>query len=254
MRALLNTPSPRLGDCALSFIERKPIDLELAGAQHRAYANALIACGVEVEVLAVNAECPDGVFVEDCAIVLDELAVVARPGHPARRAETAAMAAQLSRYRELERVEAPATIDGGDVLRVGKRIFVGRTARTNDDGIAALRRICAPLGYEVAPLEVRGCLHLKSAVTGLDDGTVLLDPSSIDRELFAGLRVIEVDGDEPMAANALSAPGALIMNAAFPRTMDKVSALGLGYEIVGVNISEFMKAEAALTCMSLLIG
>ena len=248
--ALTRGVSPSIDRCELTHIAREPIDLARAIAQHDVYCQRLEALGLEVVRLTADEACPDCCFVEDTAVVLDEVAILTPLGTPARRAESPAIEEALSRYRSIARIELPATLEGGDVLRVGRRIFVGRTTRTNAAGILALRAIAAPLGYEVTPLDVTGCLHLKSAVTALDEETVLANPRWFDAAPLSPLRVVTVAESEPGAANVLAVRGEVWAHPGFPRSNEALAALG--YRTIPVDISEFIKAEAALTCKSVL--
>ncbi len=250
MRALVNRPSPALADCELTFVSRDVIDVATARRQHEAYAQALRASGVDVRVLAVNAEYPDGVFVEDVAVILDEVAVATTMGTASRRAEVSAVRGAIAEYRDVVDMALPATLEGGDVLRVGRTLFAGVSSRTNSQGVAALRAIAGPMGYEVVPVEVPGALHLKTCITALDDETCLVNRSWLDLSPFAGFRLIDVAPGEPWGANVLRLEHDLIMNAAYPATVEIVR--GLGYPVRVVDVSEFGKAEAGLTCMSLL--
>lgn len=236
--------------CELTFVDRVPIDYERAVAQHRDYCDRLEGLGLAVLRLPADEACPDCCFVEDTAVVLDEVAVVTTLGSPSRRGESAAVEAALAPYRRIERIRLPATLEGGDVLRLGRRLFVGLTTRTNAAGIAALRRIAAPHGYEVVPVRVPGCLHLKSAATALDDETLLANRAWLDPEPLRGLRIVEVAREEPGAANVMRVRGETWAHAGFPRTLARLEREG--YRVVAVDVSEFLKAEAALTCKSLL--
>lgn len=247
--AIAREVSPALGDCELSYVERAAIDVARAGAQHREYRRALAALGCRVLTLPGEAALPDSVFVEDAAIVLDEVAVLTRPGAASRRGEVDSIADALRGYRPLLAIEAPGTLDGGDVLRLGRTLYVGESARSNAAGIAQLRELLAGYGYAVQGVPTHGCLHLKSAVTQLDDGTVLLQPAWVAREHFAGFRVIEVDPAEPHAANVLRVGSALLMPASFPRTRQRL--LDTGFDVTAVDVSELQKAEGAVTCCSL---
>ena len=247
--AVTRAVSPSLGRCELSYIARTPIDVARARAQHRDYLRALESAGCGVLTLPVESELPDSVFVEDVAIVLDELAVLTRPGAPSRRPEVASVANLLRDYRSLEAIAAPATLDGGDALSIGRMLYVGQSARSNPDGIAQLRELLAAHGYAVEGVVTRGCLHLKSAVTALSDDCVLLQPAWVDRERFADFRIIEVDPAEAHAANVLRIGDTLIMPASFPRTRRRL--LDAGFEVAVVDVSELQKAEGAVTCCSL---
>ena len=171
-------------------------------------------------------------------------------GSESRRAELPAMRSVLRQYREVVDVALPATLEGGDVLRIGKTLYVGDSARTNSAGIHALRSIAGPLGYSVVPVKVPGCLHLKTCITALDDETCVVNPKWLDCEPFNHLRLLEVSANEPWGANVVRLPDTLLVNAACRETNEKIRALG--FTIEPVDISEFGKAEAGLTCMSLL--
>ncbi len=251
MIVVTRVPSEALVDCELTYVAREPIDLARALVQHQAYNHALRLCGAEVEVLPAAADLPDAVFVEDTAVVLDELAVVTWPASPARQTEVALIEPVLRGWRDVAHVMPPATLEGGDVLRHGRTLFVGWSVRTNRAGIDSLRSLAEPLGYQVVPVAVTGCLHLKTACTALDDRTVLINPAWIDPEPFAALHQVLVDPAEPWGGNVLRLNGRVLMNQAFPRTLDQVTRLG--YDVIGVDISEFLKAEAGLTCMSLMV-
>lgn len=247
--AITREVSPALADCELSHVPRAAIDVARAGTQHRHYQRALEALGCRVLSLPAEPALPDSVFVEDVAIVLDEVAVLTRPGAPSRRAEVAGVADLLRRHRPLLAIEAPGTLDGGDVLRIGHKLFVGESARSNAAGIARLGELLVTHGYWVQGVPIHGCLHLKSAVTQLDEDTVLLQPQWVERAWFADLRVIEVDPAEPHAANVLRIGDVLVMPASFPRTRQRL--LDAGFQVVAVDVSELQKAEGAVTCCSL---
>jgi len=249
--ALMRGVPPTLADCELTFHEREPIDLALAVAQHAAYGDLLRSLGLEVVELPADPALPDCCFVEDVAVVLDEVALLTMPGAASRRPEIVAVEAALSRFRPLERTALPATLEGGDVLRLGRTLFVGHSARTNEAGIARLAAVAEPLGYRVQPVPVTGCLHLKSAVTALDDERLLANPRWLDMSPFVGKGVVPVDPDEPGAANVLRVGGVVVAHPGFPRTLDRIAALG--YAVRPLDVSEFVKAEAALTCKSLLL-
>jgi dimethylargininase len=247
--AVTREVSAALGSCELSYIPRDAIDLARARKQHRDYQQALEALGCQLLTLPAEPDLPDSVFVEDVAIVLDEVAILTRPGALPRRAEVASVADVLRRYRTVLSIQAPGTLDGGDVLRVGRTLYVGESARSNAAGIGQLRELLADYGYAVQDVPTRGCLHLKSAVTQLDDNTLLLQPEWVDRERFAGFRIIEVDPAEPHAANVLRIDDELVMPASFPRTRQRL--LDAGFSVTVVDVSELQKAEGAVTCCSL---
>jgi dimethylargininase len=250
MRAIVRAPSAALSRCELTFLARQPIDVDRARQQHHGYVEALRAGGVDVEVLPAEADLPDAVFVEDAAIVLDECAVITRPGVESRRQETQGIAAALDVYRPLLTIEAPGTIEGGDVLRIGRSLFVGETLRTNADGIRQLRDAISPHGYEVASVKLTGCLHLKSAITYAGSETVVLNPDWLDADQFARWQAVPVASEEPYGANVLLVGDIVHVAASAPRTRRKLEALG--FQTATLDTSEFEKAEAALTCLSLL--
>jgi dimethylargininase len=244
--------SPALGQCELTHVERVAIDLERARAQHWAYERALEGLGVEVRQLSAGAAMADSVFIEDTAVVVEEVAVITRPGAESRRGETAAVAAALAAYRPVARVEAPGTVDGGDVLVAGKRVFVGRSSRTNEEGIRQLGRILGERGYRVEGVEVRGCLHLKSAATEVGEGLLLVNEAWIPPTAFAGLERVAVDPSEAYGANALRVGDGVLYPAHFPRTRERLARRGV--RTVAVACDELAKAEGALTCCSLLFS
>jgi dimethylargininase len=247
--ALVRDVDPALANCELSFVERAPIDVALAQRQHAAYRAALESVGCRVVEVPAVAGHPDGVFVEDTAIVVDELAIATRPGAASRRGEVDSVAEALAPWREVRRIEAPGTIDGGDVLRVGRTLYVGRSARTNTDALAQLQDLLAPHGYRVEPVDIRGCLHLKSAVTCIADGTLLLQPEWIDRAAFPAFTIIEVAPEEEHAANTLRIGDAVVYPSCFPRTQARIERAGV--RVVAVDVSELQKAEGAVTCCSI---
>lgn len=244
--------SPAIVRCELTHLVRQPIDVERARSQHERYERTLVLLGFNLVRLPAEPELPDSVFVEDTAVVVDELAVITRPGAPSRRAETVAVAAALAERRSLARITGPATLDGGDVLRVGRRVFVGLTGRTNAEGVEQLSAALEEHGYTVQGVQVAGCLHLKSAVTQAAASTVLLNPGWVDASAFAPLEVMTVDPAEPSAANVLLVGGTLVVAAAHPRTTARLESAGLA--TVTIDMSELAKAEGALTCCSLLLA
>jgi dimethylargininase len=247
--AITREVSPALASCELSHIPRSPIDAARAGIQHDEYQRALEVLGCRLVVLPAEPLLPDSVFVEDVAIVLDEVAVLTRPGALSRRPEVASVATVLRGYRPVLTIDAPGTLDGGDVLRLDRTLYVGQSARSNAGGIAQLSKLLAAYGYAVQGVPTRGCLHLKSAVTQLADDTLLLQPKWVDRELFADFHIIEVDTAEPHAANVLRIGDALVMPASFPRTQQRL--IDAGFRVIAIDVSELQNAEGAVTCCSL---
>ena len=246
--ALTRAVSPRIGECELTFADRQPIDPAIAAEEHEAYERLLVDHGCEIVHADPAPAYPDGVFVEDAAIVLDEVAVITRPGADSRRNEVESIARALEPYRALQSIIAPATIDGGDVLRAGRKLYVGLSQRTNDAAVAQLRAILDPFDYEVIATPFRGCLHLKSAVTQLDGRTLLCNPDWIDP--IAGFDMIAVDPSEPVAANVLRLGDTVIMAAEHPRTREILEQRG--YRTAVVRVGELMKAEAGVTCCSVI--
>jgi dimethylargininase len=247
--AITREVSPRMADCELSFLPRADIDLALARSQHRRYEERLAELGCSVIRLPAEPDLPDSVFVEDAAVVLDEIAIITRPGAESRRPETESVAAALRPYRELRFLARPATLDGGDVLRVGRTLFVGDSDRTNEAGIAQMRQAAEPLGYVVRAVAVHGCLHLKSAATQVAPDLLLINPAWAPPGAFAGMRFVEVDPAEAQAANALLVRGRVIHPHDFPATRRRLEDLGIS--VLPVDLSELAKAEGAVTCCSL---
>ncbi len=247
--ALTRDISPALEHCELTHLERAPIDLARAREQHEAYERALAELGCDVRRLPAGDDMPDSVFIEDTAIVLDEVAVITRPGAASRRGETAAVADALAAHRKLVRLDAPARLDGGDVMVVDRALFVGRSERTNMTGIRQLRDALRRYGYTVQAVPVHGCLHLKTAVTSLGDGRLLINRDWVPADAFAGYELIDVDADEPFAANALRIGDRVVYPTDFPRTHERLEAAGM--DVVTVPADELAKAEGAVTCCSL---
>ncbi|MDB5310178.1 MAG: NG,NG-dimethylarginine dimethylaminohydrolase 1 [Gemmataceae bacterium] len=249
LTAVTRSPGRELGRCQLTHLPRRPIDTDRALAQHRAYQAALRDAGARVIGLPADPALPDGVFVEDAAVVLDELAVITSPTPPSRRAERGAVGVALAPFRRIVRLPPDAFLEGGDVLRVGRTLYVGLSARTGEAGLRALDGIVRPLGYAVVPVRVTGCLHLKSAACAVDDATVLINRGWVEVGPFSGLRQADVPAAEPFGANVLRLPGAVLVSTAHPGTADLVR--GLGHRVVTLDVSELHKAESGLTCMSL---
>ena len=247
--------SPSIQSCELTHLARAPIDLDLARAQHADYEWALVEAGCTVRRLHAEPDMPDSVFVEDIAVVFDEFAAITRPGAESRRAETPAVIDALSRvqslhFRPLVMIEEPGTLDGGDVLVIGRRVFVGSSRRTNGAGFDQLRGMLMHVGYSVLAVPVDGCLHLKSAVTAIAPDAVLINRDWVPAEVFAGLELVDVHPAEPYAANALLVGDRVVYPAAFPRTRERLE--GRGLTVRPVDVGELAKAEGAVTCCSLI--
>jgi dimethylargininase len=250
LTAITRAVSPALANCELSFIARRPIDLERARAQHRSYEQLLEKLGARVISLPAEPDLPDSMFVEDPAIVLDELAVILPLGTETRRREAGSLAQALAKFRKLEYVRLPGMMEGGDVLRIGRKLYAGLSTRTNTEGIRQLAAILAPHGYEVTAVPVTGCLHLKSAVTCLGRNTLLANRAWFDPAPFARYEWIDVAPEEPHAANALALGDTVIFPASFPKTRARIEARG--FRVTPLDIAELQKAESGLTCSCLL--
>lgn len=250
LTAITRKVSSAFANCELTFIERKPIDLEKARAQHQAYEELLGKLGACVISLAEEADLPDSMFVEDPAIVLEEVGIICTLGTESRRKEAPTLAAALEKYRKLAYIKLPGTLEGGDVLRVGKKVFAGISGRSNPEGIRQLAVILEHHGYELTAVPVTGCLHLKSAVTYIGRNTLLANRASFAWNRLDGFEWVDIDPAEPHAANALAMGESVIYPASFPKTKEKIEARG--FRIVSLDINELQKAEAGLTCSSLL--
>ena len=251
LTAITREVSSALANCELSFIDRQPIDLDKARAQHRDYDELLNKLGARVISLPQEPDLPDSMFVEDPAVVLDEVALILPLGTESRRKEAPTIAAALEKFRKLAYVKLPGTLEGGDVLRVGKKVFVGITARSNPEGIRQFAVILDHYGYDVTAVQVSGCLHLKSAVTSLGGDKLLANRAWFDwSRISSGFEWVDMDPSEPHAGNALAVGSTVIMPASFPKTRATVELRG--FPVVPLDISELQKAEAGLTCSGLL--
>ena len=248
LTAITRVPSLRLPECELTFLERRVIDVQRARVQHRAYQDALRAAGARVVELAPLDALPDATFVEDAVLVLDELAIVAPMGAATRRGESDAMSDALLAYRPIRRLTPPATMDGGDVLRLGRTLYVGQTPRTNASAIEQLRSLLTPLGYAISAVPVTRCLHLKSACSPLDDATVLVNPEWVDPSVFGIARLVPVARTEPWGANTARVGETVILPASEPHTRAIVERHG--YRTAVADVSELQKAEAGVSCLS----
>jgi dimethylargininase len=255
--ALTRAVPTSIGRCELTHLEREPIDYARAVAQHAQYEAALTALGCRVERLREEPDLPDSVFVEDAAIVLDDLAVIMRPGAVSRRPEVGAMAAALAPHRPLAFIQAPGKMDGGDVLVTPGRVFVGMSGRTNEEGVGQLRALMTRHGFEVIAVPVTGCLHLKSAVTLASvpleggRGTLLINPDWVDRGYFGGFELMDVDPSEPAAANVLRVGDCVMCADEHPKTRQRLSVRG--FVTQSVPAGELAKAEGGVTCCSVIL-
>jgi dimethylargininase len=247
--ALTRPVSPTIDQCELTHLSRTPIDVPRAVLQHRAYEQCLVDCGCQLHSLPALPDCPDAVFVEDTCVIFDEIALMTRPGAISRRRETESVASVIKQYRKLHWIEAPGTLDGGDVLRLGRRVFVGRSGRTNAEGIEQTARVISAFGYPIMAVDFAHCLHLKSAATEVASDAVLVNPCWVDPDVFEATRTVIVDPEEPAAANALRIGKTVIYPTGYPKTEDRLRREGI--ELVTVDLSELAKAEGAATCCSL---
>lgn len=249
--ALTRQISPRFAECELTFAERLPIDLALAHAQHHAYTQALESLGCQVLELPGLAEYPDSVFVEDVAFILPEAAVLTRPGAESRRGEVEVIVEPLCPFRELLYVREPATVDGGDVLVLGKNIYIGLSTRSSVSSLSQIHSLLSRFGYRVFLIPIYDCLHLKSAVTRINEKTLLINPQMVDKEHFKGFDLLEVDPSEPHAGNILPVGDRCIYPSAYPKTLALLEARGI--KVIPLDLSEILKAEGAVTCCSLIL-
>jgi len=250
--AITRDVSRSIARCELTCLDRTPIDVARARVQHEQYRDALRRLGLDVVCLPEEPDLPDSVFVEDAAIVLDGVAVLTNPGADSRKPEVDSVARALAPFRPLLRVTAPATLDGGDVLIVGRSIYVGLSSRSSPAAVEQLRTLVGPSGYAVTGVPVRDGLHLKTGVTQVADATLLINPAMVNREHFPGFAFVEVDPSEPHAANALLVGDTIIFPVAYPRTRERLERLGR--PIVTVEADELAKAEGGVTCCSLIVS
>lgn len=245
--ALVRRPSPRLAEGLVTHIERTEIDLDLARRQWSRYVDALRNVGWVVQEVPPLESAPDGVFVEDAVVMYRDVAIVTRPGAEVRRAETIGVEKVLSGIGcDVERIVAPGTLDGGDVLKVGDTIFIGLGGRTNQSGIDQFARIVQPLGATVVTVPVSKVLHLKSAVTALPDGTIIgWDPAVDDTSVFRRYHSMpEESGAHVVVIDART----VLMAADAPQSARLLESFG--YTVIRVDISEYQKLEGCVTCLS----
>jgi len=250
LTAITREVNPAIGRCELTFLPRVKIDADVLLQQHQQYQTLLSSLGCEVVTVPTEPGLADSVFIEDTAIVLDEIAVLCRPGAESRRPEVAGVERVLQEYRTLASIQPPGTLDGGDLLRIGKVIYAGLSTRSNQSGIEQLCDIVANYGYSVKSVETTNCLHLKSAVSDVAPGTLLINSDWISQSTFGDFELIEVDREEAHAANALLVGRRVIYPSSFPLTMKKLVARGI--DVLPVDMSELQKAEGAATCCSLI--
>jgi dimethylargininase len=251
--AITHTPPPALEWGERTYVGREPIDFQLALRQHAAYCALLRELGAKVITLDVNRDHADAAFVEDTALVLDEIAIMTMPGAESRRPEPPGIERELAKFRTVRRIELPATLDGGDIVVAGKRILVGASRRSNEAGARSLQDITAPFGYVVSRVSLRDCLHLKSACCVLPDGTMLVNPAWIgDARDLHGAQLREIHPAEPFAADFATVGRTVVMSETNPRTADLVR--DMGFDVRTTPLSEFEKAEGGVTCLSILFN
>ena len=249
--ALTRAVSPLLGRCELTHLERNPINIKKAEKQHRQYEQALERMGFNIRRIEETPHLPDGVFVEDTAVVFPEMAVITRPGAESRREETKTMASVLEEYRELRQICEPGTIDGGDVLILGKNVYIGLTRRSNREGIRQFSEFLKPFGYRVTAVPVSGCLHLKTAIAVLEEDLMLINPDWVNPDIFDGFRFEFVAENEPYGANVMRSENFALCPKRFEETIKLLEKRG--YDVIAIDQSELAKAEAGLTCCSVIV-
>lgn len=250
LTAITRGVSPYMQACELTFLSRQQIDINKSVLQHRRYESCLNELGVRIVSLAADLNLPDAVFVEDAAIVLDEIAIATIMRIESRRAEVDSVANTLAQFRRIEFLKPPATLDGGDVMRIDRTLYVGISRRTNLEAINQLREILQPLNYTVVSMEVADCLHLKTGCTYLGQNTVLVNPQWVSTDQFNGLSVLTVPDKEPWAANTLTIDDTTLVPRSFPAAQRLLTKAG--FQVRTLDISELQKAEAGLTCLSII--
>lgn len=250
--AIVRPVPASIGRCELTHMDRTPIDLELARTQHDDYTNTLARLGCDVVELPSLDEHPDSVFVEDPAIVLDELAIIARSGAESRRGESESVARVLADYRTCHPITAPGCVDGGDALLIGHRLFIGISSRTNEQAMEQIRSIIEPFGYQLIPVRLTDCLHLKTAATAISQDTILCNPLWADPASFDGLRTLEIDPSEPFSGNVVRVQDTLVADSAWNGTNRRLRAAG--FEVEDIHLGELTKAEGSVTCSSIVFN
>ena len=250
LTALTRQVSPLIDNCLLENLPRQEIDAAKAARQHVEYEACLQDLGIQIVRVPDAPECPDGVFVEDPAVTLDEAAVILPMGTEVRRKEVPSVAETLARFKPLIHVRPPAMLEGGDVMRIGKTLFVGMSVRSNQEGVERFAAAVGPMGYTVKPVRVYGCMHLKSGCCYAGAGTVVANREWVDVSPFREFSIIDVPADEPWAADVLAIGETVLMPSCFPGTRRLLEQRG--FQVTALDVSELMKAEAAVTCMSII--
>lgn len=248
--AITREVSESLQDCQLTYLPRSSINLSRAREEHHQYENCLVRLGCEIHRLPEEPDLPDAVFIEDTALVIGELAVITRPGASSRRAETPSVAKKLENYRDLRYINPPGTLEGGDLLLIGRVLYAGISNRSNLAGIEQLQSYLSPHGYSIRPIKIRDCLHLKSAVSQVAERVLLINPNWVEASAFGDFELVEVDPSEPFGANALLINHHVLYPLGYQKTLHRLEKRGI--EVEGVDITELAKAEGGVTCCSLI--
>jgi len=249
--AICRCISPRFNECEITHIERQQINLNKARIQHEEYVRTLAILGCTILELPEEENYPDSVFVEDTAIILPELAVLANPGAVSRSGETESIAKVLAQFRPIFELPPSARLDGGDVLVMGKQVYIGMSTRSNIESVTQLKNLLSPRDYQVTGIEMVGCLHLKSAVSRIDDDTLLINRQWVDGSQFNRFKLIDIATTEPHAANCLPIRGEIIYPSNYPKTRERLERLG--FSIRAIELDEITKAEGGVTCCSLIL-
>lgn len=251
-QAIVRQPSDNFAD-GLTSVDLGVPDLDVALVQHRAYCEALVRCGLSLIELEADAEFPDSTFVEDTAILTDRCAVITRPGAASRAGEIVSMAETLAQYYDkLDRIEPPGTLDGGDVCQIENHFLIGISDRTNEEGARQLAAYLGAAGFTSSHVDIRateGLLHLKSGVSYLGDGRVVLADPLVGREEFEGFEAVHVPEGEEYTANCIRVNDHVLFAAGFPKLRSRLDALG--YNLIELEMSEFEKMDGGLSCLSL---
>jgi dimethylargininase len=248
-QAIARKPGKNFARGLTAAVSVTPPRYELLLQQHETYLETLMSCGLEVTILDPLPDYPDAYFVEDTAVVTPDVGVITNPGAATRNGEEESMAPVLAGFRKIERILAPGTVDGGDVLQVGSHFFIGLSERTNKEGAGQLGRILESFGNTWATVEVGAGLHFKSSVNYVGQNTLLVTPDFAEHAEFRGYEKIVLENAEAYAANTLLVNEHLLIPAGFPATRQKLEALG--FKIIELETSEVRKMDGGLTCMSI---
>lgn len=250
LTAITRCVDPSIIDCELEFVQRQVIDFDKAADQHRNYQLCLANLGIRVISLPAEPGLPDAVFVEDPAVILPETAVITTMGSDARRKEIEGLVSVIGQFRSLHWLRPPATLEGGDVMQVGSELFVGVSSRTNKSGVEQLSGLLTPFGYRIHPVPVHGCLHLKTGCCYLGDNVIIANRAWVNLEQLHNFTILDTPVEEPWAANVIVVQDKVIIPSHHPRLTSMLK--NRSWTTVNVDVSELAKAEAGLTCMSLI--